>query len=168
MRIIPKTPRTILTISLGVIAVLAIGYIVYQDQFDRFDIKHLKANPNFKYADTLNCQVVYSTFKKVGESLIDNYAEPNFILTGLNSDTPKLSMAGFDYTLKKTYEGNTAVTLQSEPFAPDDTSIQTIQILKDQGTFVRTYMGTGSYYGAREMFFAEQFQNIIAQKGRCE
>jgi hypothetical protein len=168
MRLFSKITPTILAIGFGVIAVLAIGYIVFQDQFNRFDIQHVKSNPSFKYADTLNCHVVYTTFKKIGESSMDNYAKADFTLTGLRTDTPKLNMDGFEYTLKKTFEGNTAVTLQSEPVAPDDASIQNIQILKDRGTFVRTYMGTGQYFGSREVFYSDGFQLVIAQKGRCE
>ncbi|MDD5566951.1 MAG: hypothetical protein PHH01_02035 [Patescibacteria group bacterium] len=163
-----KVTQTTLIAGFGVIMLLVLGYIVYHDQFARFDVQHLKADPNFTYTDTLSCHVEYSTFKKIGEALMDIYAERDFTLSNLNTDQPKLRISNFELALKKIRESNNAITLQTEPLAPDDTSIQTIQVLKDRGTFVRAYMGTSQYFGAREKYFPDLFQNIIAQKGRCE
>jgi hypothetical protein len=168
MRIFPKIPQTILTISLGVIAVLAIGYIVYQDQFARFDIQHLKADPKFKYSDTLSCRVIYSTYKDLGEHSMDYYKETNLQITGLNTDAPKLTIDGFDTPLAKLYDDASVVTLRTVSSFPNDASIQIIQILKDRGTFVSSIMNNKQYFGPREIFFPNLFQNIIAQKGRCE
>lgn len=118
----------------------------------------------------LSCsgRFVYSTFHDIGELMMEYYKEPNFTISGLESDTPKLDSGGFDYVLKKTYEGDNAVTLQTEPPPGDGNSIQTIQILKKSGTFVRTYMGVSQYFGSGELFHPEAFHFVIAQKGRCK
>ncbi|MFA5107216.1 MAG: hypothetical protein WC497_02715 [Patescibacteria group bacterium] len=170
MRIFSKVSQLTLIIGFGIIALLAVGYIVYQDQFGRFDIQHVRSDPNFTYSDALSCHVVYSTFHDVGEHFLKYYANTNLQLIGLTTDSPKMIVDGFEQPLRKIEEGTYTSTFYTEPVSKDvdDPSVEMIQVQKIDGTFVRSFVGLGQYFGPREVFYPDGFQLVIAQKGRCE
>ncbi|MDP2631041.1 MAG: hypothetical protein Q8P56_06590 [Candidatus Uhrbacteria bacterium] len=139
--------------------------------FLRFDVRHVSPTNNFEYKNTLSCQVAHSTYKDLGEPMMEYYIERNIQLTSLDTDTPQLSVAGFEQPLKKIQDGTYTATFYTESvFSEDmeDSSIEMIQVHKLDGTFVRTFVGTGQYFGSREILHPEGFHLVIAQKGRCE
>lgn len=132
-----------------------LGVIFYLNLFKTFDQRQVSSNPNFQYADTLTCNVVYSTHSRNRGPFLNYLEEKNFTLSKLTTNTPEIS----SYPLIKISEGEDYITVQSNPSTD---SIETISLLKDKGTFVRSVFGRTGLYGNSE------FQYVVAQKGSCE
>lgn len=154
-----------------IIAVIATVFITgfYRKNFDRFDINHVSANESFEFSDTLKCNVVYSTFEPIHESSFEFLEIPEFTLYNLTSGEAIMKFGDWQYNLEKTQEGNLSITYITKSIEGlRDDSVQTIQIMKDTGTFVRTFMGQGQYFGGREKYYQDMFQYVVTQKGWCE
>lgn len=158
-----------LIITFGLIAISSLISIVYTNFFRRFDILHVSSTPNFSYKDSLSCKVVYSTYQNIGETSFQYFNVREFTLRNLNTNNPQIEQDGSSSTMEKIQEGSAAVTFQKEQSStPDGYSVEVLQVDKSQGTFVRTFMGFGQYFGPREKFYPDGFQYVIAEKGRCE
>lgn len=154
-----------------IVSIITLAAAFSKDGFARFDLMHVPFEKSFTYKDTLSCHVAYSTYHDIGELTFRRFADRNFVIRGLQTDSPQLEQAGFLYRLQKVQEGPAAIILTAAPAGTnsgDGYSSENIQIFKDQGVFARTFMDFKQYFGPREMFFPEGFQSVIAQKGRCE
>jgi hypothetical protein len=98
------------------------------------------------------------------------YSNSELQLVGLTTDSPKMIVDGFEQLLRKIEEGTYTSTFYTEPVSKDvdDSSVEMIQVQKIDGTFVRSFVGLGQYFGPRENIHPEGFHLVIAQKGRCE
>jgi hypothetical protein len=80
-----------------------------------------------------------------------------------------MNFDGTQYDLEKTKESNFTATYQVKlPDGFDDDTVQIIQVIKETGTFVRTFMGQKKYFGGREALHPGMFQYVVSQKGKCE
>ena len=131
------------------------AYILCSNFYKNFDRQRVTSSENFEYKDTLTCSIVYSTHKKNSGPFLPYLEESNFQLSGLKTDKPKID----SYDLVKISEGDDYATLQ---ITSSRDSVETISILKREGTFVRSVFGRTGLYGDSE------FQYIVAQKGYCE
>ncbi|MFA6391945.1 MAG: hypothetical protein WCW66_04325 [Patescibacteria group bacterium] len=151
------------------VIVTIVTTMFYRHYFDRFDINHVTPNDNFEFSDEITCEVVYSTFKPIQEESFKFFEIPTFTLSRLSSENPVMDFDGRQYDLEKTKESNFTATYQvklPEGFGED--IVEIIQVIKDTGTFVRTFMGQKQYFGGREALHPEMFQYVVSQKGRCE
>jgi len=173
-KVSPKTRigRTaMLAISIIFVSLITLSLDISREGLARFDLMHVPPVKDFTYKDSLTCTIVYSTFKDIGESRFRLYSERTFVLRGLQTSSPQIEQAGFSYQLQKDQEGPDAVIFTAAPIGTnsnDGYSLESIQIFKNQGTFVRSFMGFGQYFGSREMYYPNGFQYVIAQKGKCE
>lgn len=158
-------PKNVLILVLMFIAVIEFGMLLSKFFFGTFDLQFVAPKKDFEYKDNLRCQVVYSTFEDFGESTFQYLNESTFKLSELDSEAPQLEFYGNISPIKKAYENKEMVILQTEP---GNFFFQTIQIAKEGGTFVRTFMNIGQYFGVGEIFHPESFHYVVAQKGWCE
>ncbi len=171
MNLLKKSKSNIFFIMTpSIIAIIALSYIGYKEYFGRFDIQHLMPDKNFEYTDEMSCQVVYSTYRDLGESSMKYYSNNEFSVTGLTTGSPQLTIDGFSRALINVRDGEYTSTFITEAISDDieDSSVEMIQFHKLDGTFVRTFVGTNQYFGPMEVFHPEGFHLVIAQKGRCE
>lgn len=123
-----------------------------------FDAKTVKPFDDFTYKNELTCTIVYSTHQAGHTGLIMPWFDnDSFTLAGLDSDKPSMTVNGKKWTdLQKVSETDGYLQLQIPPSVGSDT----IGLMTDNGSFVRTI--TGIQAGMWEFHYA------IAQKGRCE
>jgi len=124
-----------------------------------FDRQVVTPRPQFKYANSLTCTVVYSTHK-AGLGLALPWLETSsFTIAGLETDRPAVlsSYSTRTEALRKVYEDADYVTLE---YAAQQWNTVTIGISKTAGTFVAAM--TGIQAGDA------RFQYAVAAKGTCE
>ena len=124
-----------------------------------FSLRTVKPYDDFEYKDNLTCTIIYSTHKEgISFMKMPWYEYDEFTLTELNTDNPQLLVNGeIKNIYQKNYEGGNHLTLGSDP---SSWSTDSISLMKNTGSFVRTMTGiqAGSW----------KFHYAVAQKGRCE
>lgn len=144
----------------AVVLIVLIASAFYFYPVVAVSLRTIKPVFGFQYKNTLTCTIIYSTNKSAmqGINLLPSINFTTFTLQGLDTETPQILVDGKSLgNWQKVYNGDTYLTIQS---TPTSWNMDTIGLMKDTGTFIRTISGLQ----AGDV----KFHYAIAQKGRCE
>ena len=161
MNVMKKPMRwsiVILTVLVMIEGAALVYFIFFHPHTFGFDTKTVRPADNFHFSNDIQCEVVHSTRNPNTGLALDYLDRKNFNINNLLSDNPQMYFGEKKWSdLTKLFESPEYIVLQTTPAS---WNVETIGIMKENGSFVRTMSG--------EQAGRWEYHYVVAQKGRCE